>query len=92
MNIYSSVPEGNKLFTPNHIECVNTKSRIYLTYGTGFYWCKKFKAYEYNGTSKAGHIAGEFINSKMPFLIFLYTIWNVNENWLVKKNSAPSIQ
>jgi len=32
------------------------------------------------------------INRKLPFLIFLYTFWDVIENSLVKKNTAPCIQ
>ena len=32
------------------------------------------------------------INSKLSFLIFLYKLQNVNEYWLVEKNSAPCIQ
>ena len=32
------------------------------------------------------------INSKLSFLIFFYSFWKVNENWLVEKNSAPCIQ
>ena len=49
--------------------CVTTKCHIYFTYGTTVHWWRKFKAY--NGTSKAGHIAGELYKQQVIFPRFL---------------------
>jgi len=70
-------------------DCVNTKNIIYFKDGTNFNWWKKLIAY--NGTSKAGHIAGEFINSKLSFLISVYFLWDVNGKWLVQKASVHRV-